>query len=52
MTSVEEEDVCGHDGPDQQGYCKLGDAMTPWLSNHCRSRLPHQTAGQCEEQIL
>lgn len=52
MKDAAEEDECAHGEPDQQVYCTPGDAETPWLSSLCQSRLPHQTTGQCEEQIL
>ena len=52
MTGGEEEGACAHGGPDQLEYYKPGDGGTLWLSNLCRSKLLHQTTGQCGVQIL
>ena len=52
MTDVAMEDVYAHGAQGQPGCCKPTVAVTHLLSSLSQLKLPHQTTGQCEEQIL
>ena len=52
MTDVAMEDVCAHGAQGLPGCCRPTVAVTRLLSSLSQLKLPHQTTGQCEEQIL
>ena len=52
MTDVAREDAYAHGAQGLPGCCKPMVAVTHSLSNLSQLKLPHQTTGQCGEQIL